>query len=53
MYFTVNSADSKDYVHYSAGGGVYRYTLGDAEATQIYDAAGHYQYLSLIHILTT
>lgn len=44
VYFTVNSADSKDYVNYSAGGGVYRYTLGDAEATQIYDAAGHYQY---------
>ncbi len=44
VYFTVNSADSKDYVNYSAGGGVYRYTLSDAEATQIYDAAGHYQY---------
>lgn len=44
VYFTVNSADSKDYVNFSAGGGVYRYTLGDAEATQIYDAAGHYQY---------
>ena len=44
VYFTVNSADSKDYVNYSAGGGVYRYTLGDAEATQIYDAADHYQY---------
>lgn len=44
VYFTVNSADSKDYVNYSAGGGVYRYALGDAEATQIYDAAGHYQY---------
>ena len=44
VYFTVNSADSKDYVNYSAGGGVYRYTLGDAEATQIYGAAGHYQY---------
>ena len=44
VYFTVNSADSKDYVNYSAGGGVYRYTLGDAEATQIYNAAGHYQY---------
>ena len=44
VYFTVNSADSKDYVNYSAGGGVYRYTLGDAEATQVYDAAGHYQY---------
>lgn len=44
VYFTVNSADSKDYVNYSVGGGVYRYTLGDAEATQIYDAAGHYQY---------
>ena len=44
VYFTVNGADSKDYVNYSAGGGVYRYTLGDAEATQIYDAAGHYQY---------
>lgn len=44
VYFTVNSADGKDYVNYSAGGGVYRYTLGDAEATQIYDAAGHYQH---------
>ena len=44
VYFTVNSADTKDYVSYSAGGGVYRYTLGDAEATQIYDAADHYQY---------
>ena len=44
VYFTVNSADTKDYVNYSAGGGVYRYTLGDAEATQIYDAADHYQY---------
>lgn len=44
VYFTVNSADSKDYVNYSAGGGVYRYTLGDAEATQIYDAAGHYKH---------
>lgn len=44
VYFTVNSADTKDYVSYSAGGGVYRYTLGDAEATQIYDAVDHYQY---------
>ena len=44
VYFTVNSADMKDYVNYSAGGGVYRYTLGDAEATQIYDAADHYQH---------
>lgn len=44
VYFTINSADTKDYVNYSAGGGVYRYTLGDAEATQIYDAADHYQY---------
>ena len=44
VYFTLNGADTKDFVNYSAGGGVYRYTLGDAEATQIYDAAGHYQY---------
>lgn len=44
VYFTVNSVGNKDHVNYSAGGGVYRYTLGDAEATQIYDAAGHYQY---------
>lgn len=44
VYFTVNSADTKDYANYSAGGGVYRYALGDAEATQIYDAADHYQY---------
>ena len=46
VYFTVNSADSKDYVNYSAGGGVYRYTLGDAEATQIYDASGNLYYIN-------
>lgn len=44
VYFTVNSVDNKDHVNYSAGGGVYRYTLGDVEAMQIYDAAGHYEY---------
>ena len=44
VYFTLNGVDTKDFVNYSAGGGVYRYKLGDAEATQIYDAAGHYQY---------
>lgn len=44
VYFTVNAADTADYVHYTNGGGVYRYKLGDAEATLIYDAAGHNQY---------
>ena len=44
VYFTVNAADSSDYVSYSKGGGVYRYKFGDAQATLIYDAAGYYQY---------
>lgn len=44
VYFTVNGADTSDYVHYTSGGGVYRYKLGDKEATQIYDAAGYHQY---------
>lgn len=44
VYFTVNAADSPDYVNYTKGGGVYRYKFGDSQATLIYDAAGHYQY---------
>ncbi len=44
VYFTVNDATTNDYVSYTSGGGVYRYKLGDAEATYIYDANGHYNY---------
>ena len=44
VYFTVNAAETTDYVNYTSGGGVYRYKLGDAEATLIYDTSGHNQY---------
>ncbi len=44
VYFTVNDAETTDYVTYTSGGGVYRYKLGDEQATQIYDAAGHNNY---------
>ena len=41
VYFTVNYAETTDYVHYTAGGGVYRYKLGDASAELIWDAKGY------------
>ena len=44
VYFTVNNADTVDYVTYAGGGGIYMYKLGDTQATELYDAAGFNQY---------
>ncbi|MFR2055572.1 MAG: PQQ-binding-like beta-propeller repeat protein, partial [Collinsella sp.] len=41
VYFTVNSAQSDSKGNRISGGGVYRYKMGDAEATLAYDASGH------------
>ena len=42
VYFTVNYGETSDFVNYTSGGGVYRYKLGDAEASGVFSAAGHY-----------
>lgn len=42
VYFTVNYGETSDYVNYTSGGGVYRYKLGDAEASGVFSATGHY-----------
>lgn len=44
VYFTVNYGESSDYVNYISGGGVYRYKLGDAEASGVFSATGHYNF---------
>ena len=44
VYFTVNYGESPDFVNYTSGGGVYRYKLGDAEASGVYSATGHYNF---------
>ena len=44
VYFTVNSAQSDNKGNRISGGGVYRYKMGDAEATLAYDASGHNEY---------
>ena len=44
VYFTVNYGESSDYVNYTSGGGVYRYKLGDVEATGAFSATGHNNY---------
>lgn len=44
VYFTVNYGESPDFVNYTSGGGVYRYKLGDAEASGVFSATGHYNY---------
>ena len=44
VYFTVNYAETADWVTYTSGGGVYSYKVGDAQAALIYDGAGHNQY---------
>lgn len=44
VYFTVNYGESSDYVNYTSGGGVYRYKLGDAEASGAFSATGHYNF---------
>lgn len=42
--FTVNYGESSDWVNYTSGGGVYRYKVGDAQATLAYDAKGFNNY---------
>lgn len=44
VYFTVNYGATSDYVSYTSGGGVYRYKMGDAQATDAFSAAGHNNY---------
>ena len=44
MYFTVNYGESSDWVNYTSGGGVYRYKVGDTQATLTYDAKGFNNY---------
>lgn len=44
VYFTVNYGESSDWVNYTSGGGVYRYKVGDAQATLAYDAKGFNNY---------
>lgn len=44
VYFTVNYGESSDYVNYTSGGGVYRYKLGEAEASGVFSATGHNNY---------
>ena len=44
VYFTVNYGESSDYVNYTSGGGVYRYKLGDTEASGVFSATGHYNF---------
>lgn len=44
VYFTVNYGETADWVAYTSGGGVYRYKLGETNASLIYDAAGHQNY---------
>ena len=42
VYFTVNYGETSDFVNYTSGGGVYRYKLGNAEASGVFSATGHY-----------
>lgn len=44
VYFTVNYGATSDYVNYTSGGGVYRYKMGDAQATGAFSASGHNNY---------
>ena len=44
VYFTVNYGVTSDYVNYTSGGGVYRYKMGDTQATGAFSATGHNNY---------
>lgn len=44
VYFTVNYGETSDFVNYTSGGGVYRYKLGDTEASGVFSATGHNNY---------
>ncbi len=44
VYFTVNYGETTDYVNFTAGGGVYRYKMGDAQASGAFSATGRNNY---------
>lgn len=44
VYFTVNYGETTAQGNYTSGGGVYRYKLGDAEASGVFSATGHNNY---------
>lgn len=44
VYFTVNYGGTTAQGNYTSGGGVYRYKLGDTEASGVFSAAGHNNY---------
>lgn len=44
VYFTVNYGGTTAQGNYTSGGGVYRYKLGDTEASCVFSAAGHNNY---------
>ena len=44
VYFTVNYGATTAQGNYTSGGGVYRYKLGDTEASGVFSATGHNNY---------
>ena len=44
VYFTVNYGETTSQGNYTSGGGVYRYKLGDTEASGVFSATGHNNY---------
>ncbi len=44
VYFTVNYGETTAQGNYTSGGGVYRYKLGDTEASGVFSATGHNNY---------
>lgn len=44
VYFTVNYGETSTQGNYTSGGGVYRYKLGDTEASGVFSATGHNNY---------
>lgn len=44
VYFTVNYGETSAQGNYTSGGGVYRYKLGDTEASGVFSATGHNNY---------
>lgn len=44
VYFTVNYGETTAQGNYTSGGGVYRYKVGDAEASGVFSATGHNNY---------
>lgn len=44
VYFTVNYGETTTQGNYTSGGGVYRYKVGDTEASGVFSATGHNNY---------